>query len=228
MDLVRRVLDGADSRPCFVARAPGGTLQGMRRKKVNLHDEPEVPVGVPDRKPKTSKRSCEACAVVGPKATVQLCLRRTGKPPGKFVGNATDVCTLMRGLETADRESFYTLHLDVRHNIVDIDRVAVGTQSGVEVHPREVFKSAMLSGANALILAHNHPSGIDQPSYQDTALTRRLKEVGELVGIPVLDHIVVGRDSTQSRSSCTSMAAKGLLGPELKGDYPLLANKRRK
>jgi hypothetical protein len=202
----------------------------MRRKKVNLRDdEPEIPTGIPDRKPKTSKRSCEACAVVGPKATVQLCLRRTGRPPGKFMGNPTDVCTLMRGLETADRESFYALHLDVRHNIVDIDKVAVGSQSGVEVHPREVFKSAMLSGASALIFVHNHPSGIDQPSYQDTTLTRRLKDVGELVGIPVLDHIIVGRDTVQGRyPSCTSMASKNLLGPELKGDYPLLANKGKK
>ncbi len=200
----------------------------MRRKKVNLHDEPEAPVGVPNRKPKTRGRACEACAVVGPEATLQLCLRRTGKPPGKFVGNVTDVCTLMRGFETADRESFYALHLDVRHNIVDIDKVATGSQVGVDVHPREVFKSALLSGANALIFVHNHPSGNDQPSRQDTDMTDRLRKVGELVGIPVLDHIIVGRDSAGTQRSCTSLAARGLLGPELKGDYPLLANKRRK
>ena len=195
----------------------------MRRKKANLRDN-EAPTGVPDRRPKASKRACEACAVVGPKATVQLCLRRTGKPPGKFMGNATDVCTLMRGLETADRESFYVLHLDTRHQIVDIDKVATGSQSGVEVHPREVFKSALLSGASALVFVHNHPSGNPEPSWQDKDLTKRLKAVGEIAGISVLDHIIVGHDSQSGAQVCTSFSSQGLLG----GDYPLLANKRRK
>lgn len=166
--------------------------------------------------------------MVGPKATVQLCLRRTGKPPGKYMGNQTDVCTLMRGLETADRESFYALHLDTRHRLVDIDKVATGSLSGVEVHPREVFKSALLSGASALILVHNHPSGNPDPSEMDKELTKRLKSVGETVGIPVLDHVIVGHDPQGGYPVCSSLASKGLLGPELKGDYPLLANKRRK
>ena len=198
-----------------------------RKKQPALGDDTSA--SIPDRVPSKGKRSCEVCAVVGPKTTVQLCLRRTGKPPGKYIGNQTDVCTLMKGFETADRESFYALHLDARHEIVDIDKVATGSQSGVEVHPREVFKSALLSGASALIFVHNHPSGNDQPSHQDIDLTKRLKSVGELIGIPVLDHIIVGRDPVQGNyPSCTSMASKGLLGAELKGDYPLLANKPKK
>lgn len=197
-----------------------------RKKKAHLGDD--APAGVPDRKPKTSKRSCEACAVVGPKATVQLCLRRTGKPPGQQLNNKADVCALMRGLETADRESFYTLHLDTRHRVVDIDKVATGSQSGVEVHPREVFKSALLSGAHALIFVHNHPSGSTDPSEMDKELTKRLKSVGETVGITVLDHVIVGHDPQGGHPMCSSFVDRGLLGPELKGDYPLLANKRRK
>jgi DNA repair protein RadC len=191
----------------------------MPRKKSRLGDD-STSTGVPDRKPPKAKgRSCEACAVVGPKATVQLCLRRTGKPPGKFLGNAADVCSLMKGLEDADRESFYALHLDVRHRIVDVDRVAVGTQSGVEVHPREVFKSALLSGASSLVLVHNHPSGSPDASRQDVELTRRLKSVGELVGIAVLDHVIVASDG------CKSLATQGLMGAGAKGDYPLLSKK---
>jgi DNA repair protein RadC len=195
----------------------------MPRKRTHLGDEPEpaAPTDIPDRKPR-GRRSCEACAVVGPEATVQLCLRRTGKPQGKFLGNATDVCQLMRGLEDADRESFYALHMNVRHHIVDIDKVAVGSQSSVEVHPREVFKSALLSGADSLIFVHNHPSGNAAPSLQDQELTGRLRDVGKLVGIPVLDHIIVGG------TGCNSMASRGLLGEAHTATYTPLADKAPK
>ena len=177
-------------------------------------------MGVPNRVPKVGKRACEACAVVGPKTTLQLCLRRTGKVPSGMVANTENVCSFMRGLETADRESFWALHLDVRHNIVDADKIAIGSQSGVEVHPREVFKSALLSGASALIFVHNHPSANPTPSRQDTELTRRLKEVGDLVGIPVLDHVVIGRDEVTGGPSCSSMSHAGLMGT-----YPLKSEK---
>jgi DNA repair protein RadC len=195
-----------------------------KKRKAGLGDD-EIPVGIPDRLPKKGKRSCEACTVVGPKATLQFCLRRTGKPPGKFMGNAEDVCTLMKGLGNADRESFYALHLDVRHKIVDIDKVSTGSMTGVDVHPREVFRGALLSGAERIIFVHNHPSSDSTPSRQDVELTRRLKSVGELVGVQVLDHIIVGGDR------CASMAAQGLMGAAKSGDYPLLANqvpKRKK
>lgn len=177
----------------------------MRRKKANLHDEPEAPVGIPDRRPKTGKRSCEACAVVGPKATVQLCLRRTGKPPGKFMGNPTEVCTLMRGLETADRESFYALHLDAREQIVDIAKIAVGELTNVSVHPREVFKGAILGNAASIVLVHNHPSSDPTPSPQDIELTKKLQEIGELHRIPIKDHVIVGG------SQCVSFLDRGLI-----------------
>jgi DNA repair protein RadC len=192
-----------------------------RKKRANLGDD-EILTGIPDRAPKMGKRSCEACTVVGPKATLQFCLRRTAAVPGKFMGNATDVCELMKGIGNADRESFYALHLDVRHKIVDIDKVSTGSMTGVEVHPREVFRGALLSGANSMIFIHNHPSFDPTPSRQDTELTRRLKEVGDLVGISVLDHIIVGGDR------CTSMAASGLMGAAKSSDYPLLANQAPK
>lgn len=191
-----------------------GYHRPMARKKAQLGEE--EPVGIPERRPPKGKRGCEACAIVGPKATVQLCMRRTGRPPGQYLANANDVCTLMHGLENADRESFYMLHVNVRHKIVDIDKVAVGTQSGVEVHPREVFRGAMLSGAHAVIAVHNHPSGESDPSRQDVELTHRLRSVGELVGIPVLDHIIV------SSSGCKSLAATGQLGEPKQ--YEILAN----
>lgn len=188
----------------------------QKKRSPNLGDE-EIPVGVPDRAPK-GKKSCEACTDVGPKATVQFCMRRTGKPPGKFLGDKNDVCRLMAGLGNADRESFYALHLDVRHHIIDIDKVATGGMSSVEVHPREVMRGALLSGAQAMIFVHNHPSSSIEPSRQDIELTKRLRAVGELIGIPVLDHVIVGGHA------CSSLAETGLMGtPSM--DYPLLAKK---
>jgi DNA repair protein RadC len=128
----------------------------------------------------------------------------------------------MQGIGNADRESFWALHLDARHKIVDIDKVATGSLTGVEVHPREVFRGALLGGAESMIFVHNHPSADPTPSRQDGELTQRLKSVGELVGIQVLDHIVVG-----GSAGCLSMAAHGLMGEAKSGDYPLLASRNK-
>jgi DNA repair protein RadC len=87
---------------------------------------------------------------------------------------------------------FLALHLDGKNRIVCLDQVSVGSLNQSIVHPREVFKSACLSNAAALLLIHQHPTGDATPSQEDIAITRRLKEAGELMGIRVLDHIIVG------------------------------------
>ena len=79
-----------------------------------------------------------------------------------------------------------------------MDLVSVGSLNQSIVHPREVFKSACLSNATALILIHQHPSGDSSPSSEEIAITRRLKEAGEILGIKVLDHIIVGDGKYQS------------------------------
>lgn len=94
-----------------------------------------------------------------------------------------------------DREHFYCLHLNTRHTVMEIDLVSVGSLSASIVHPREVFRRAISRGAASLILAHNHPSGDPEPSEDDLEITSRLARVGELVGIPVLDHIVLANGS---------------------------------
>ena len=93
-------------------------------------------------------------------------------------------------LET--KEHFITLHLDGKNRILCIDRVSVGSLNQSIVHPREVFKSAVYSSAAAIILVHNHPSLDPSPSREDIEITRRLKECGELLGIKLLDHIIIG------------------------------------
>ena len=90
------------------------------------------------------------------------------------------------------KEHFISLHMDSKSKVLAVDFVATGSLNACVVHPREVFKSALLSSAAALILIHNHPSGDPEPSREDIALTKRLTEGGELLGIRILDHIVIG------------------------------------
>ena len=91
-----------------------------------------------------------------------------------------------------DREHFLVVGLDAKHAVIGITTVSIGSVTLSIVHPREVFKPAILMNASAVLLAHNHPSGDSTPSPEDRALTRRLKEGGDLPGTAVLDHLVLG------------------------------------
>ena len=91
-----------------------------------------------------------------------------------------------------DREVFAVALLTVRHRVLGLHTVSVGCLTGSLVHPREVFKPAILAGSAALLLAHNHPSGDPEPSAEDVVLTRRLAAAGQLLGIEILDHLVIG------------------------------------
>ena len=91
-----------------------------------------------------------------------------------------------------DREVFAVALLTIRHRVLGLHTVSVGCLTSSLVHPREVFKPAILAGAAALLLAHNHPSGDPEPSAEDIALARRLVSAGQLLGIEVLDHLILG------------------------------------
>ena len=101
---------------------------------------------------------------------------------------------LMRVLGDEASEVFALVLLSTRHQVIAYHEVSRGTLNSTAVHPREVFKAALLANAAALVLAHVHPSGDPTPSPDDLALTRRLVAAGRLLGIDVLDHIVVGHD----------------------------------
>lgn len=90
------------------------------------------------------------------------------------------------------KEMFLTLHLDGKNRIVAMDVVSIGSLNQSIVCPRSVFQTALLSNAAALILIHQHPSGDPTPSSEDIAITRRLKEAGEIINCRVLDHIIIG------------------------------------
>jgi len=90
------------------------------------------------------------------------------------------------------KEMFITLHLDGKNRIIALDLVSIGSLNQSIVHPRHVFSTACLTNAAAIICVHQHPSGDPSPSSEDLSITRRLKEAGEIMGIKVLDHIIIG------------------------------------
>ena len=123
---------------------------------------------------------------------------------GGPVRDAAAVYAHFRGrLPQLDREVFYVLLLDGKNRVQAEVHVSEGSLTAALVHPREVFGPAIRAAAAALILVHNHPSGDPTPSAEDAAITQRLRQVGELVGIRVLDHVVIGR------GRYTSMAEEG-------------------
>jgi DNA repair protein RadC len=89
-------------------------------------------------------------------------------------------------------EVFVVLFLNTKHQLLSFHEVSRGTLDSTLVHPREVFKAALLANAAAIVLAHNHPSGDPSPSPDDDVLTRRLKAAGDLLGVDVVDHVIVG------------------------------------
>ena len=102
-------------------------------------------------------------------------------------------------------ELFCCLYLDNRHRVLRFDELFRGTIDGTSVYPREVVKEALAVNAAAVILAHNHPSGVAEPSQADERITARLKAALELVDIRLLDHLIIGNAET------TSLASRGLL-----------------
>ena len=97
-----------------------------------------------------------------------------------------------------DREHFVALHLESAHRVASMDVVSVGTLNSALVHPREVFKAAILASAAAIICAHNHPSGNVSPSPEDRATFDLLSGAGRLLKIPLLDFLIVGEERTWS------------------------------
>lgn len=95
-------------------------------------------------------------------------------------------------LRTLMQEVFVVLSLDARNAVISETEVARGSLTYVDVHPREVFRTLIRHGAAAGVVAHNHPSGDPWPSAEDVALTHRLRAVGEIIGVPIVDHVIIG------------------------------------
>ncbi|RXI40160.1 hypothetical protein DP129_05485 [Clostridium tetani] len=118
--------------------------------------------------------------------------------------------------EIYDKEAFVVAFLNTKNRVIDHEVVSVGTINSSIVHPREVFRNAIINKANAVILCHNHPSGDLTPSTEDINITRRLKETGKLLGIQVLDHLII---NGINQHEVFSFKTKGVL--ETEGAYDI-------
>jgi DNA repair protein RadC len=115
--------------------------------------------------------------------------KRSGKP----LRSAKDVFLYASPkLSHEEKEMFLVLHLDAKNRVVKEEIVSVGILDASLIHPREVFKSAIKESSRSVIFVHNHPSGDPTPSIEDESITKILKDAGELLDIPVLDHVIVG------------------------------------
>lgn len=103
---------------------------------------------------------------------------------------AADIFTGMIG--NKDREHCLAIMLDTKHRVIEVATVSIGNVDHTFMSPREILRDALLVNASAIILGHNHPSGDPDPSRDDEMVTRRIVQAGELMGIDVLDHVVVG------------------------------------
>ena len=132
--------------------------------------------------------------------------RRVGAAPAGGTGQPLDSTqaaahAARQHLARRKKEHFILLLLDSRYRVLKVAPISVGSLDMSVVHPREAFREAIAAGAAAIILAHNHPSGDPAPSPEDLSLTRRFMEAGRLLGIPVLDHLIVGSGEPFSLSA---------------------------
>lgn len=125
-------------------------------------------------------------------------VRERAERPYHITSPAGVVALLHELIGAAPREHFMVVLLDTKHRPLAIHEVSIGTVDSSVVHPREVFMIAIALASTAIVVAHNHPSGDPSPSSNDRAITRRLRDAGELLGIPLLDHVVIGDDTYYS------------------------------
>jgi DNA repair protein RadC len=139
----------------------------------------------------------KACTIV---ATGELGRRFYAKNQSGFttIRNAHDVFDYLSELRSLPKEQMRGLYLNSHSRIIRDEVISVGTVGANFVHPREVFRPALESSAVAVVIAHNHPSGEATPSPEDIEITQRLIQAGKLMGIRVLDHVIITKDSFTS------------------------------
>ena len=123
-----------------------------------------------------------------------------------------DIVQLMRPLLVGrEQEEFHVLLLDTKHRLLRDEVVTIGLVDRSQVHPREVFRSAIRENCTRIILTHNHPTGDPAPSSQDISCTRQLVEAGKIIGIEVLDHVILGNRTAARVQDYVSFREENLL-----------------
>lgn len=113
-------------------------------------------------------------------------------PAGPALNDPEKVYALCKDMQNLAQESMHILALNTKNKLIDRFLVALGHINGVSITPREVFRWAIISNAAAIIIVHNHPSGVTDPSEADIGITRHMINAGKILGISVLDHIIIG------------------------------------
>ncbi len=144
-----------------------------------------------------------AAKAVQLKACFELSRRKdidTDYPHRDFeINNPKAVADLIRHtIKDKHKEHFVLITLNTRNKVLGIANISIGTLNASLVHPREVFKEAIYRCASSVIIVHNHPSGDPEPSQEDVEITRRLVDAGKILGIEVLDHVILGKDTARS------------------------------
>jgi DNA repair protein RadC len=135
-------------------------------------------------------------------------LRESGPWYAATIRSPEDVARIVNehmDLESADREYLIAIYLSQKNQVNAVQIVSIGSLNASVVHPREVFKTGLLTSAASIILVHNHPSGDPSPSPEDIQTTKRLKKAGDILGIEIIDHVIIGMEQH------ISMRARGLI-----------------
>ena len=139
----------------------------------------------------------KACQIV---ASSELGRRFYKKPGGRNISirNAKDVSAYVRDMHDLPKEYLRGIYLNNHHKIVHDEVLSMGTLDANIIHPREVFKPAVEYGASAVILVHNHPSGVVTPSSSDIEITKQIVDAGKIMGVALVDHVIVGKGKYNS------------------------------
>jgi DNA repair protein RadC len=208
MEVAGRILNRVEGNAVFLPGVPRASAREVDAEGA-LRRLGTLPMGAFEAEPGIG--SASASRIV---AALELGRRVASEPPGRDapIRGPSDVFArlgpLLRDLR---QEEFHALLLNSQHRVIRDVLVTRGILDASLIHPREVFRAAIVESAAGVILVHNHPSGDPTPSPEDLAVTRQLASAGRAVGIPVLDHVVVGE------GSFVSLSERGALGNEGRG-----------
>jgi DNA repair protein RadC len=165
--------------------------------------------------PRRPRATTTTCGPVIAEQAVHVCVTRP-REPGPALRHSEQACDVLRRAAASDRESLYALYLNNQNQVLGVEEIAKGGTGAVEFSVGEAFRGALVAGAPAVIVGHNHPSGNPEPSPADEDLTRRLIAAGKLVGVKVLDHVIVaekGCHSFQRTGAIAGLEGLGDVGP---------------
>ena len=125
-------------------------------------------------------------------------LRRAKQGTDASIRQPGEIAALLKSHWNKKQECFFAVLFDGAHHVISVEMITKGIANKTIVHPREVFRKAILKNAVAIVVAHNHPSGNVSPSIEDITITNRLKDAGEIIGIKVIDHVIFCRNDYYS------------------------------